>query len=89
MDLMTTGIEKRLDWFEKEHLLALNTEGAYVGSGGFGWTNQLPAEQELKRPVTTKDMWGFVESQETNTVSAEMYGEFILPYHKRLAAGSG
>ena len=89
MDLMTTGIEKRLDWFEKERLLALNTEGADVGSGGFGWTNQLPTEQELKRPVTTKEMWGFVESQETNTVSAEMYGEFILPYHKRLASRFG
>lgn len=89
MRLMTDGIMAKLDRFEKENLLALNTEGAYVGSGGFGYTNELPDWSNAPETITTKDMWGFEESQETSTVSAEMYGEFIFPYHKEIAARFG
>lgn len=34
-------------------------------------------------------MWGFVESQETVSISPSMYGEFIFPYHFRLASRFG
>lgn len=89
MNLMCEGIHKKLDRFEAEGLLALNTDGAYVGSGGFGWTNELPSWSEAPGKVRTKDMWGFVESQETSSVSPEMYGEFVLPYHIKLAERFG
>ncbi len=89
MQLMTDGIIKRLDRFEKEGLLALNTDGAYVGSGGFGWTEELPSWSNAPEKVTTKDMWGFVESQETSVVSPEMYGEFSFPYHKKVSERFG
>lgn len=89
MRLMTDGIMKKLDRFEREGLLALNTEGAYVGSGGLGYTDELPNWKNAPRKITTQDMWGFEESQETSTVSAEMYGEFIFPYHKEIASRFG
>ncbi|MDR1796049.1 MAG: hypothetical protein LBR44_01175 [Clostridiales Family XIII bacterium] len=89
MEMMTQGIERRLDWLEREGLLSPNTEGAYVGSGGFGWTDELPSWADAPSPLTTMGMWGFVESQETSTVNPEMYGEFIFPYHKRLAERFG
>lgn len=86
MNLLCDGTLHRLDRLEREGLLPLNTGAAYVGSGGFGFTNQLPAPKDR---VTTMDMWGFVESQETTAVSPEMYHEFIYPYHERIASRFG
>ena len=74
----------KLDYLEKEGLLSLNTEGSYVGSGGFGWTNQLPDMSNIPDSVRTEHMWGFCESQETVGVSPEMFGEFILPYQRSI-----
>ena len=74
--------EKGLDFLETNGLLSLNTEGAYVGSGGFGWTTSLPQADYDPDHVRTIDMWGFAESQETVAVSAQMFEEFIFPYQK-------
>jgi len=78
MAFLRDGTLARLDWLEREGLLTLNTD-AYVGSGGFGWTRELPAPDFTGR-VRTKDMWGFAESQETVSVSPRMFAEFVLPY---------
>jgi hypothetical protein len=69
----------KLDALEQSDLLSLNTGGAYVGSGGFGWTHQLP-QDDFTGHVRTCDMWGFAESQETVGVSPAMFAEFIFPY---------
>lgn len=80
MRLLSEGYINRLDWLEGNGLLASNTEGTYVGSGGFGWTHELPKPNELAGSVSTRDMWGFCESQETVGISPDMFAEFILPY---------
>lgn len=80
MKLLSDGTMKRLDFLEANGLLASNTEGTYVGSGGFGWTNELPTPAQISGNVTCKDMWGFCDSQETVGCSPETFGEFILPY---------
>jgi hypothetical protein len=70
-----------MDWAEREGLLTPNTAGDYVGSGGLGYTDELP-----RRPVADEaslrweDLWGFSESQETVGISPRMFTEFILPY---------
>lgn len=87
MNLLCEGILRRLDFLSESGMLALNNEGTYVGSGGLGYTSELP--RTLGRHVTPMDMWGFVESQETSSVSPEMYGEFIFPYHRRIAERFG
>ena len=68
-----------LDELERLGLLHSNHQGDYVGSGGFGWTNELP-QPDYKDRVRTMDMWGFAESQETVSISPRMFSEFILPY---------
>jgi hypothetical protein len=88
MKLLCDGKIETLDFLEKNKLLALNTGGTYVGSGGFGFTGQLPREN-FDGHVTTMDMWGFVDSQETTSINPDQYGEFILPYHKRIAERFG
>jgi hypothetical protein len=79
MQFMCAGHLARLDWLEEHGLLSLNNDGTYVGSGGFGWTTELPGPGFAGR-VTTADLWGFAESQETVGVSPDMFAEFILPY---------
>ncbi|MGI6010020.1 MAG: hypothetical protein ACOX8H_00805 [Ruminococcus sp.] len=83
LDLICEGKLKMLDYLEENHLLAQNTGGTYVGSGGFGFTNEIPTIPE-GAPVTTRDMWGFCDSQETVSINPDWYGEFILPRHKRI-----
>lgn len=79
----------RLDFLEKHNLLSLNNDQSYVGSGGFGWTNQLPGKDFNPDHVTTMDMWGFTESQETNMISEDMFAEFVFPYQLEIAKRFG
>ena len=80
MGILRDGHLAKLDFLEKNALLPDNTDGTYVGSGGFGWTNQLPKDGFDPNHVRLKDMWGFGESQETTSVAPDMFAEFILPY---------
>jgi hypothetical protein len=80
MAFLRDGTLKKLEYLEREGLLALNTEGSYVGSGGFGFTEELPAPGFDPARVRTTDMWGFAESQETVGVSTSMFEEFVFPY---------
>ncbi len=82
MGFLRDGFLNKLDFLEQNCLLAPNTDGSYVGSGGFGWTNELHQPTFDPNKIRTMDMWGFAESQETIGVSPEMFGEFILPYQK-------
>jgi hypothetical protein len=78
MSLLRDGTLQKLDRFQAQGLLSLNSE-QYVGSGGFGYTRQLPSGVP-REPVRTSEMWGFCESQETVGVSPGMFAEFIFPY---------
>ncbi len=78
---LSQGYLDKLDFLEREGLLSLNNDGTYVGSGGFGFTDQLP-QPDFAGQVRCDDLWGFTESQETVNVSPEMYEEFVFAYEK-------
>jgi hypothetical protein len=80
MSILRDGMLARLDFLERNGLLSTNVDGGYVGSGGFGFTKQLPEAKEGE--VHPADMWGFCESQETVGVAPEMFGEFVYPFQK-------
>ena len=88
MHLLCDGKLRMLDCLEENGLLQTNTGGTYIGSGGFGFTGQLPPPGSGGK-TTTMDMWGFVDAQETVDVNPAHYAEFILPYHKRIAERFG
>lgn len=70
-----------LDFLESRSLLSSNVGNVYIGSGGFGFTDELPhSTHDNSRRVKTSEMWGFSESQETSGVSEEFFQEFILAY---------
>lgn len=70
----------KLDFLERNGLLSLNNGGDFVGTGGYGWTNELPSSNYNAKHVTPMDMWGYCESQETINVSPEFFKEFVFPY---------
>jgi hypothetical protein len=79
MTFLRDGAGAELDFLEKNGFLTLNNEGDYVGSGGFGYTDELPAKDFTGR-VRTRDMWGFAEAQEFVSVSPEKFEEFCFQY---------
>ena len=80
MQFLRDGHLAKLDYLEKNGLLSLNNDGTYVGSGGFGYTSELPQPGFDGKNVRTQDTWGFAESQETSTVSSELFAEFVFQY---------
>jgi hypothetical protein len=81
LSILSRGTLAKLDHLESHDLLSLNNDGTYVGSGGFGFTDELPRPGFNGR-VRCADLWGFTESQETVSVSPAMYEEFVFPFEK-------
>jgi len=80
MGLLRDGYLAKIDFLQKNKLLHLNNNHAYVGSGGIGYSRELPAHPVGAAGVQTSDMWCLTESQETVGVSPEMFEEFVFPY---------
>lgn len=90
MRFLTEDKIRLLDELERLNIVTYNSECWHIGSGGLGFTNGLPGFTYPKmQPVTFRDTWGLLESQETLGVSPDMFGEFIWPYQKQLAPRFG
>lgn len=88
MEILMNALLEKVDYLEQEKLFHLNNDWTYVGSGGIGYTNQLP-QADFSGHVRTKDLWLLLESQITVGVSPEMFAEFIWPYQKQIAERFG
>ena len=74
------------EWLDREQLLSLNNENDYVGSGGIGYTRELPGpDWQEGGPVKTQNLWVLLESQETVGVGPEQFEEFVFAYQKDIA----
>lgn len=83
-------IEAFICWQEKEGLFNLNNENDFAGAGSYGFTTELPSDAcKESGIITSKDLWGNMNSQETVGISPDMYGEFIFPYYYELAKNFG
>ena len=70
-----------IDWLEQGNLFTLNNENDYIGSGSMGYTRALPMHGwQEDAPVRPGDLWALCESQETVSVSPEMFEEYVLQY---------
>ena len=78
----------KLDFLEENNLLWLNNDTSYVGSGGFGNTDELP-QSDFDGRVRLIDLWGYTESQESTGVGPDQYEEFIFPAEKPIMARFG
>jgi hypothetical protein len=75
-------------WMEEEGLLGLNDHFTFVGSGSPGYTKALPAADYAGK-ARLKDVWVWMESQETTSISPSMFTEFFLPYMAEVSAMFG
>lgn len=74
------GYLHKIKYLEKNNLLSLNNDGTYIGSGGLGYSDELPAESFDGSHVRPIDMWVLSESQESSAVSPDFFEEFIFSY---------
>ncbi|MDX1357443.1 MAG: hypothetical protein R3232_01290 [Clostridia bacterium] len=79
-----------MDWQEENGLLTLDNGNTRAGSGSYGFTDELPTDDCRKTGrVTTRDIWGNMNSQESVGLSPSMYEEFIFPIFKKAAERFG
>lgn len=75
---------------EEKQLILPTVGGEELGQGSWCYNRELPTAKDAKsRILTTKDVWGFMDSQETVGLSPEMFEEFIFPCYKKIASQYG
>ena len=80
----------QIRWYESERLLTVSNENEQIPSGGYAFTNQLPASDRAQREfVASRDTWGHLSAQELSAVSPDMYGEFLFPHYRELGKEFG
>ena len=89
-ELVHAGVERmvdawiaELDQFEAMNVLALDSNNIRIGSGGYGYTNQLPGEPFDAEDVRPANMWGCSNAQIFSSVSPEMHWEFAVEHDMR------
>lgn len=71
---------RELDQYEKLNLLRLNNDNTRIGSGGYGYTDELPGRKFDPAHVRTRNMWGCSNAQIFSEISPEMHWEFALKH---------
>ena len=69
-----------LDQFEEQNLLSLDCNNTRVGSGGYGYTTELPGTDYDPGHVLAKNMWGCSNAQIFSTVSPQMHWDFAIEH---------
>ena len=72
-----------LDQWEELNLLTRNDDNTRIGSGGYGYTSQLPGETLDPSHPHTANLWGCATAQIFGSVSPRMHGEFALKHEMR------
>jgi hypothetical protein len=73
------------NFLKKEKAILSTTQGEHLAQGSFCFTDELPS----KNVSSIKDIWGYLDSQETSEISNEMFGEFVFPAIKKIAERFG
>jgi hypothetical protein len=89
MERMTQWHLNRLEQYEKLNVLSLNNGNNGVGSGGLGFTDELPRPGFDGKHVRAVDQWGHGTTQIFSLVSPAMHEEFALAYERRFLSRFG
>lgn len=83
MERLTDAYLRGLDQYEELNLLALNNCNYRIGSGGLGYTDELPQRDFNQNRIRASDLWGCGAAQIFSSVSPQMHYEFALQYEIR------
>jgi len=85
LERITAGHLSSLEQMEKLDVLSPGNGNTSLGSGGYGWTDQLPQPDFDGQHVRLKDIWARCATQIfTEGISPEMHDEYAIQYEKRL-----
>jgi len=85
-DIMTRLVDAylaRLDQYITLNVLSMNNDNHRVGSGGYGYTTALPADDFDGEHIRPIDLWGNAAAQIFSEVSPQMHWEFAVQYEIR------
>ncbi len=89
-ELVHAGVERmvdawmaELDQLERMNLLALDCGNTRIGSGGYGYTSQLPGKEFDSGWVRAHNMWGCSNAQIFSEVSPQMHWDFAIEHDLR------
>ncbi len=80
MEFLRDDSLEMIDFLQEQKLLSLNNNGDFIGTGAYGWCDELTSGVFDPEWIKTENMWGFAESQETVNVSPAQFEEFVFPY---------
>lgn len=72
-----------LDQWESLNLLARNDDNTRIGSGAYGYTDELPGKNYDVDHVRPQDLWGCATAQIFSDVSPRMHWTFALQHELR------
>lgn len=85
LERITTGWENNVKELERRGALSPGHGNTMLGSGGYGFTDELPQTGAAGERVRAKDLWARAATQIfTDAVSPAMHEEFAIRYEKRL-----
>ncbi len=88
MRTLMEGHLARTESMLEQGIISLNNGNDYVGSGSWGWSDELP-QADFTGTVRLADLWGFCTAQIMSEVSPAMHEEFVLQYEAPIAARFG
>ena len=72
-------IRDSYDMLEENHLILPTTEYESVGQGTFAFNHELPDTPTVDgRYLKRRDVWGYMDSQATLSISPKMFEEIIF-----------
>ncbi len=85
LERMTNALLSGIEQIEELDALSRSNGNTMLGSGGYGWTDELPQSDFDGTHVRIKDLWARAATQIfTEEISPEMHDEFAIRYEKRL-----
>lgn len=80
MEMLTDDYARYFRMLEAKGLLRSAARAQHLSQGSYCFTDELPDDE----PAALKDLWLYMDSQETSGVSPDMYRTFIFPHYQKL-----
>ena len=83
MSRLTDAYLSKLDQYIELNVLSMNNDNHRVGSGAYGYTDELPAADYDGEHIRPIDLWGNGTAQIFSEVSPDMHAEFAVKYEMK------
>lgn len=84
-DRMIDAFVTQVKQYEALGILSSNNTNLYTGTGGYGYTDRMPAETESGIGAKMSDIWGQVQDQILTSIGPEMTQEFAFEHEVKYA----